>query len=181
MILLSSLLLNWKFLLCPDPTVRASCQVSGVCAFLCDFRHPSFWLQADHLESGREQEEEIGKLVSMPKGSCPVSFGAVVITGLKDQISKLSKEVLTWSELCLTKEKDETWGRRFCWVLLGCSPPENSAVTLGMSFWGSYKGTGRWVHLIPYGYLVKENQLIVKDVISKRQIRNKKHTVTQTW
>lgn len=43
----------------------------------------------------REQEEEIGKLVSMPKGSCPVSFGAVVITGLKGQISKLSTEALS--------------------------------------------------------------------------------------
>lgn len=43
----------------------------------------------------REQEEEIGKLVSVPKGSCPGSFGAVVTTGLKGQISKLSKEALS--------------------------------------------------------------------------------------
>lgn len=58
------------------------------------------WLQTSRfLIAGRgvseQQEEEIGKLGSMPKGSCPVSFGAMVITGLKDQISKLSKEVFS--------------------------------------------------------------------------------------
>lgn len=52
-------------------------------------------MQAEQSGSGREQEEETGKLVIMPEGSCPVSFGAVVITGLKGQISKLFKKALS--------------------------------------------------------------------------------------
>lgn len=82
---MSSLLMNSKSfpLLCP--AVRYPCQISVVYCLL--WYQASKFLIACRAITG---EEGVGKLT--PKGPWPMSFGAVVVTGLKGQISKLWEE-----------------------------------------------------------------------------------------